>query len=99
MSEVCATADLVSHYFGPSEVHATADLGDHYFHSIFFLHIPASELHIPTLIFFLFSFFDTVTKTPEEVVVVFQNFAWAQKKSSGTPPTPRTMTYLGGQGG
>ena len=44
-----------------------------------------------------------------QVIVGLRNFAWVpnsqqyldsnQTNYSGTPPYPRTMTYLGGQGG
>ena len=56
----------------------------------------------------LFSFLAPVTKTQEGAVVGFQNFAWtpnlqeykdSNKKKLGTPSTPSTMSYLGGQGG
>ena len=51
---------------------------------------------------------EALTFLPERRQLGFRNFAWllTQKniripiqKKSGTPPFPRTMKYLGGQGG
>jgi hypothetical protein len=52
---------------------------------------------------------EVLTFLPERRQLGFQNFAWApksqkyedpnQQKESGTPLTPLTMRYLGGQGG
>ena len=63
--------------------------------------IGASRINLLTLTLLL----ATVTKIPEGFVIVFRNFAGApnsqtyydskQKIIQGTPPTPRTMLYLG----
>ena len=53
----------------------------------------------PFLLVIILLTFAAVTKIPEGDVVGFRYYDSYPEKNLGTPPTPRTMLYLGTEGG